>query len=297
MNGGGVVRDLFAAMRPRQWGKNLLVVVAPLVGGRLLVDGVALRLVGAFAVFVLASSATYLLNDVVDRERDAAHPVKRDRPIASGRLPVSSAVLATVVLAGVAVGGAVLLGPIGFPAIITGYLVLTGLYSVRLKHEPLFDIVVIAAGFLLRAAAGGVATSTPLSAWFLVTATFGALFVAAGKRASEHANPDITGGVTRPSLLGYSPGYLRFVWTLSATVTIAAAALWAIEVAGGEGVARPVAAQASIGPLALGILRYGLWIDRGQAEAPEHVIRRDPALILLGLFWAALVFVGSGGAA
>ena len=271
----------------------MLVVIAPLAGGRLLEPGVALRVLGAFVLFALASSAMYLLNDIVDRERDAAHPVKRSRPVASALLPVRMAATASVTLALLAVAGSVALGPVPLVTVIAVYLGATTLYSLQLKHEALWDIVLIASGFLLRAVAGGAATGTPVSAWFLLTATAGALFVAAGKRASELASVPAGAVSTRPSLAAYTPGYLRFVWTAAATVTVTATAVWGLEVAVGS--ARPVLAQVSVAPLALAVLRYGWWVDRGEAEAPEDVLRGDRSLVALGAMWAALL-LGSTGA-
>lgn len=283
---------VIAAMRPRQWVKNLLVVGAPLAGGRLLEAGVGVRVLGAFVVFSLASSATYLLNDVVDRERDAAHPRKRSRPVASGRLTVRAASATSLVLASLAIAGAVVMGPPGLVAVIVVYLAGTTLYSMALKHQALYDVVVVATGFLLRAIAGGVATATPVSTWFLVTATSGALFLAAGKRASELAAADVDEAATRPTLSGYSPGYLRFVWTVAATVTVTATAVWGLEVAVGS--ARPAIAQASVAPLSLAVLRYAWWVDRGEAESPEEVLRRDPSLLVLGGIWGLLLLASTG---
>ena len=289
---GGCMRTFVSALRPRQWGKNLLVVVAPLAGGRLLEAGVPLRVLAAFAIFAVASSAMYLLNDVADRHRDAAHPVKRNRPIASGRLSVRRAITGSVLLTSAALTGAALLGPPALVGVIAVYVGTTVLYTWRLKHEPLYDVVLIASGFLLRALAGGVVTGTPISAWFLVTATFGALFIAAGKRASEHANSTGDVGMTRPSLAAYSTGYLRFLWMLAATVTVTAAVVWGLEVATAS--ARPGLAQASVAPFTLAILRYAWWIDRAEAEAPEDVLRNDRGLLTLGATWGMLLLFSTG---
>lgn len=289
------MRTFISAMRPQQWGKNLLVVVAPLAGGRLLEPDVALRVIFAFAIFATASSAMYLLNDVADRHRDAAHPVKRDRPIASGRLTVRRAVAGSIVLSAMALSGAALLGPLTLVGVIALYIGATVIYTWRLKHEPLYDVVLVASGFLLRAIAGGVATGTTISTWFLVTATFGALFIAAGKRASEHANSTGEAGATRPSLAAYTPGYLRFLWMLAATVTVTAAAVWGLEVATAS--ARPSLAQASVAPFTLAILRYAWWIDRAEAEAPEEVLRNDRGLLALGSVWVLLLLASTGAIA
>lgn len=279
-------------MRPRQWPKNLLIVIAPLASGRLLESIVLTRTAGAVIVFAAASSAMYLLNDVVDRERDAAHDVKRHRPVASGRITVGVALASSAVLAIAALAGAAILGPPAFLAVLVTYIILTTAYSTRLKNEPLYDIVLIASGFLLRAVAGGVVVDIPLSSWFLVTSTFGALFVAAGKRASEFGNLAVDPSQTRPSLAAASATYLTAMWIITATVTITATALWTLEVA--VGAPRPGLAQASAALLSLAILRYALWIDRGLAEAPEEVLLRDRGLLVLGGAWAVLMFASTG---
>lgn len=291
-------RALLKALRPSQWGKNLLVVLAPLAAGRILEPGIVGRVVIAIVLFAAASSSMYLVNDVLDRHHDALHPVKKHRPIAAGAISVGAAIATAVLLGASAIIGSVALGPPAFTGVIAIYLVSTTLYSRWLKHEPLYDIVLVASGFLLRAIAGGIVTGTVLSSWFLLSATFAALFIAAGKRASELANMSNVGsdagpdGSTRPNLVDYSPGYLRFVWTLAATVTVAAAALWALEVA--SDAVRPGLAQASVAPFTLAILRYAWWVDRARAEAPESVVRQDPSLAVLGALWVILLVASTG---
>lgn len=284
---------LLEAMRPKQWPKNLLVLGAPLAGGRLLDAGVLAGAGVALVVFILASASVYLLNDVIDRDRDLQHPVKRHRPIARGAVSVRTAAGSSVMLALLAITGAAATGRPGLVAVIAGYLAMSSAYSRWLKHQPLIDITVIAAGFLLRAAAGGIATDTPLSTLFLITATAGALFIAAGKRSSELVRLDGGSPSTRPTLSGYSEGFLRTLVIVALTVTIVGVALWAIEVAGGS--PRPVAARSAIAPFALLLLRYAWWIDRGEAEAPEDVLRRDPLLGVLALAGLALMQFGLTG--
>jgi 4-hydroxybenzoate polyprenyltransferase len=180
-------------MRPKQWPKNL-VVFAGLIfaqkiftatGGTLVIHWIPiLRSLGAFAAFCLVSSATYLLNDVYDREADRIHPTKRNRPIASGALPVSSAVIASILLFLVGLGGSFLLSW-KLLAVLLGYLILTVAYSVRLKHVVIIDVLILAVGFVLRAFAGTVAIDVNLSVWLFLCTILLALFLALTKRRAE----------------------------------------------------------------------------------------------------------------
>jgi decaprenyl-phosphate phosphoribosyltransferase len=284
------VRAAVAAVRPRQWLKNVLVFAAPMAAGSLLDLGVLVDTLLAFAAFCLVSSATYLVNDLRDVESDRAHPTKRLRPIAAGELSASLAGALAVVL-----GGAGLL--IGFLTslslgwVLVAYLVMTLAYTVYLKDEPVIDLLVIALGFLLRAIAGGAASGIAISNWFLIVAGFGSLFMAAGKRYSElervRALREAGGdpGPVRRSLAGYTPAYLRFVWAIAASVTITAYCLWSFEVAEPTSIPWDVL---SVLPFVVGLLRYAIDIDSGHAEAPEEVVLGDRVLIATGLVWAVL---------
>ena len=291
---------VLAALRPRQWTKNALVFAAPLGAGVLLRPAVLLDTAAAFVALCLAASGSYLLNDVVDVDADRAHPAKRHRPIAAGRVSTRTAVgLALLLLvAGVALGFVV---RVELGVTVVGYLAVTTAYSLLLKREPVVELALLALGFLLRAVAGGAAADVPLSAWFLLVAAFGALFMAAGKRASELARASTVVAsdaaalppASRPSLAGYTAGYLRFVWQLAATVTVVGYCLWALQVDG-----RPSTlpwAAFSVLPFVLGVLRYAAEIDRGDAEAPEAVVLRDTVLLVLGAVWALLVGLGAYG--
>ena len=161
-----------------------------------------------------------------------------------------------------------------------------------LKHEPVVDLAVVAAGFLLRAMAGGLAAGLPLSPWFLTVASFGSLYVVAGKRYSELVILGDDGPKMRPCLQGYSASYLRSVWTIAAAVLVATYCLWAFEVSEsrGAGASAPWLAL-SVAPFVVGVLRYTLAIDRGSAGAPEDIVLRDRGLLVIGLVWLS-VFTG-----
>ncbi|MDO8307511.1 MAG: decaprenyl-phosphate phosphoribosyltransferase [Actinomycetota bacterium] len=289
---------LAVAMRPRHWLKNVLVFAAPLAAGLLLEPDVLVPSLVAFVAFCLISSATYLVNDLRDAESDRAHPTKRNRPSAAGDLPSAVAVVAAIVLAAAAFGLAAAIN-VGLLLVLLTYAVFTLAYTLVLKHEPVFELLLLAMGFLLRAIAGGVASELPISRWFLIVAGFGSLFMAAGKRYSElkRASRDHSAGEPavpmRRSLAGYTTGYLRFVWAISAAVAITAYCLWAFEVGDASSTA-PWAAW-SVLPFVAGLLRYAIDVDKGEAEAPEEVVLHDPALILTGAAWLVLFGLGAMG--
>jgi len=284
------------ALRPRQWLKNVLVFAAPLAAGSVFDVDVFFPTVGAFVAFCLISSSTYLINDLRDIKADQLHPTKRYRPIPAGELAPSVAIAISVALFLLALALSFWIRP-ELAGVIAIYFVFTLAYSLGLKHEPVIELALLSMGFLLRAIAGGVASNLAISQWFLIVAGFGSLFMAAGKRYCELAwIEDIENGhpeIRRKSLEGYTLGYLRFVWGTAASVTITAYCLWAFEV----GIAPSTLpwAQWSVLPFVLAILRYGVGIDRGQAEAPEDAVLRDRVLLALGFAWVVLFGLGALG--
>src|SRR5699024_2067954 len=163
---------LGGAVRPRQWMKNLLVFAAPFTAGGITDGAVLFSGLVAVVAFTLVASAVYLVNDVVDAAADRSHPTKCRRPIASGAVPVRVAVTVAWVLfgGGMAVG---LFAGWRLLLVLAGYVALQLGYSFGLKHQPVVDLAIVAAGFLLRAVAGGVAAGLPLSQWFLLVTAFG----------------------------------------------------------------------------------------------------------------------------
>ncbi len=279
-------------MRPRQWLKNVLVFAVPLSAGSLFHGTVGLRVGVAFVSFCLAASATYLINDTVDRAADREHPTKQFRPIAAGLLSPTLAVSAAVAL----FVAATILAWLVRPALcwtVVAYVAATLAYSLRFKHEPVIELGLLTSGFLLRAVAGGSATGTPISKWFLIVAAFGSLFMAAGKRYGELVSLGKDAGSTRRSLAGYTTSYLRFVWALAAAVTVTAYCLWAFEV-GATPASLPWAIW-SIAPFVLGLLRYAVDVDAGKADAPEDVVLGDRVLQIVGLIWLILFGLGAFG--
>jgi decaprenyl-phosphate phosphoribosyltransferase len=288
---------LMVALRPKQWTKNVLVFAAPLAAGQLFDVDVLVPSIGAFVAFCLISSATYLINDVRDAEADRNHPRKSSRPIAAGELSTTAAIITAIVLAVAAVALSFVIS-LALVGVVIAYAVFTLAYSLALKHEPVIELALLAMGFLLRAIAGGAASGLPISQWFLIVAGFGSLFMAAGKRYSELDRFERDGisdsGAKRKSLDGYTLSYLRFVWGIAAAVTMTAYALWAFDVA--ETPSSFPWAEWSVLPFVLAILRYGVSIDRGSAEAPEDTALGDKVLLILGLAWLVLFGLGALGA-
>jgi decaprenyl-phosphate phosphoribosyltransferase len=282
---------LVRAIRPRQWVKNVLVLAAPVAAGEIFTRSTAIGVAVAFGAFCLAASGVYLVNDVRDVEEDRQHPTKRRRPIAAGELPVPLALGAAVILFAAAIAVPLLVPSTGdLWVVLAVYVVVQLAYCLWLKHQAVIDLAVVSSGFLLRAVAGGVACGLELSQWFLLVAAFGSLFMVAGKRYSEkrlHAGSGL--GMTRKSLDEYSEPYLRFVWALAAALVTMAYSLWAFEIS--EKTDSPLAAV-SLAPFVIGVLRYAVDIDRGNAGEPEDIVLRDRVLQLVGLVWL-LTFVGT----
>jgi decaprenyl-phosphate phosphoribosyltransferase len=280
----GVVK----AIRPRQWVKNVLVLAAPLSaagrGHRYDYGHLAIQVAVAFVVFSLAASAVYLVNDVRDVEADREHPTKRFRPIAAGVVPEWLAYTLAVVLAVASLGLSWWLTP-NLAVVMLVYIAMQLGYCFGLKHQAVMDICIVSSAYLLRAIAGGAATDTHLSQWFLLMAAFASLFMVAGKRYAELQLAERTGAAIRKSLESYTSTYLRFVWTMSATAVVLCYGLWAFEREHGEAGWFVV----SMVPFTIAILRYAVDVDGGLAGEPEDIALRDRVLQLLALTWIATV--------
>jgi decaprenyl-phosphate phosphoribosyltransferase len=287
----GLARWLTAVVRtsrPRQWPKNLLVFAAPLAGASLgRDDGLGYALAAA-AAFGCASVAVYFVNDVADADRDRGHPRKRHRPVAAGTLPKSHA------LAIAALGGAAALAvgvlsevPLLISAV-TGYLGLSFLYSVLLKHIPVIELVFVASGFLLRVLGGAVATHVRPSVWFLVVCCLGALGVATAKRYTELSVLGAEAARHRPAMRWYRPRLLRLAQYAIGAAMIVTYLLWA----SGENAAARNWHEASAIPLAAALVRFGALTARRTARPVEDMITRDGPMLACELSWLALFVTG-----
>ena len=275
--------------RPKQWVKNLLVFAAPGAAGVLNEWTSLWRALVIFVAFCLASSGTYFWNDLLDADSDRNHPTKQHRPIASGAIPTGI---------GRGVGTVLLVAGIGLAAttrwqaalVVAGYVALTSLYSTVLKHVAVVDLMAVAAGFVLRAVAGAVATDVQMSKWFSLTTSFASLFIVAGKRYAELRDLG-EDAQTRSTLDDYSLGFLRIVLSVSCGAAMVTYCIWAFDTREAAGSTWPFY-ELSIIPMATALLRYTLILEQGHGAAPEEIFAHDRVLQILGLIWIAVFGFG-----
>lgn len=270
--------------RPRQWLKNVLVFAAPGAAGVLDQPRELAITLLTFVAFCLASSGTYFWNDVLDVAADRAHPTKSRRPIPAGELGLGAARAIGTALPIVAIVLAGLTGRWQTIVVIAMYMAITLTYSAIWKHIAVIDLVAIASGFVLRAAAGAVAVDVPMSSWFVLVTTFGSLFIVTGKRYAEARDLGEHAHGVRSTLGEYSEGFLRFVLAVSCGGALVSYCVWAFETKELAGSELPYY-ELSIVPMLTAFLRYALVLDQGQGAAPEEVFGRDRVLQVLGVAW------------
>jgi len=282
-----LLRALVVSLRPHQWTKNL-VVLAALAFSKHLFDGDAVvRAAMAFATFCGLSGAVYVVNDLVDLERDRLHPRKRARPIASGTLPVPTARAAAAVLLALGLLAAWGLGP-GFFACALSYLALNLAYSLVLKDVVILDVLAIAIGFVVRAVAGALAIGVLFSDWLLVCTILLALFLALAKRRHELATLENAAG-HRQALAEYSPYLLD---QMIAVVTASCLTAYAFYTLAPETVEkyRTERLALTIPFVIYGIFRYLYLVHRReQGGSPSDVLLTDRPLLAAVALWAAAV--------
>jgi 4-hydroxybenzoate polyprenyltransferase len=281
---------IVAAARPRQWVKNLFV-LAPLLFGRKLDEPLAIALAGAaFACFCLLSSALYIVNDLVDAEADRAHPKKRYRPIASGRLPVSTALAAAsaLFLAAAAIAAIVeTRADSRFAVEASLYTVLTLAYSFRLKRIMIVDALAIAAGFVLRVAAGAAAVAVEPSHWLIICAFILALYLAFAKRRHEMLEFPESAPRQRAVLGEYSAAWID---RMNFVLLAAAAIFYVLYTVSPDTVALVGSRRLLPGSVFVlyGLMRYSALVEtRSGAEEPGGLLLSDRPLWLAVLGWAA----------
>jgi len=286
--GRSLALDLVRSLRPAQWTKNLVVFAGLLFGRKLAEPAAVLDALAAFAVFCLLSGAVYLVNDLADRESDRQHPLKARRPIASGALPARAAAAAALALVAVALAAA---WPIGdrFFAVAIAYLGLQLLYSGPLKHIMIIDVLTIAIGFVLRAAAGAIAVQVEISHWLLVCTILLALFLGLAKRRQEIVLLAAAASNHRPILGEYSAYLLDQMIGVVTASTLIAYVFYTISPETQAKFGTPWLGLTIPFPL-YGIFRYLYLVhQRDGGGSPADLLLTDRPLLICVALWALAV--------
>jgi 4-hydroxybenzoate polyprenyltransferase len=302
-----LIYQMARTARPRQWLKNLSLFAAPVFAATLFRPSVLILSLMAFGVFCLISSAAYFINDIVDAPKDRLHPVKKNRPIASGKLSVRWAWGVALGLIFISVFISITFIGTYFTLAVIVYLIIQLLYSVYLRNVIILDSLTVATGFVIRVFAGGFATFTSLSSW-LILATVGlSLLLAFGKRRSEktilakHLNPEDAEGATRKTLRHYPDRLLDSMISMSSTYAIITYSLFTFQLSPSGSTAEGITFLPSILrspkwlmltiPLVIyGVARYLYVIyEKEDAESPERVLLSDKPLLFSIIVWGLSV--------
>lgn len=280
--------NLVISLRPGQWTKNLLVFAGLLFGHRLFEPTAVVEAIAAFIVFCALSGVVYVFNDIIDRETDRLHPLKAVRPIASGALPLPIASAAAIGIGAAALAGAIVLGW-RFAAVAVVYFALQGLYTVRLKHIVILDVLTVAIGFVLRAVAGAVAVDVEISHWLLVCTILLALFIALAKRRHEIVLLAGEAPTHRPILGEYSPYLLDQMIAVVTASTLIAYIVYTVSPETQEKFGTPWLGLTIPFPL-YGIFRYLYLVHRREGGgSPADLLLADRPLLFCVALWAAAV--------
>ena len=283
-----LVWNLVLSLRPSQWTKNLIIFAALIFGQRLLDGRSVLYALSAFAIFCALSGVVYLINDVADREADRIHPIKRFRPIASGAVPVTVALTSAAVLAAAALGAAFWLRP-AFGLLGTVYLALLALYSGPLKHVVIIDVLTIAIGFVLRAAAGAVVIDVKISHWLFFLTILLALFLVLSKRRHELVLLAAQATNHRRILEEYSPYLLDQMISVVTASTLLAYAFYTVSPETIEKFGTDRLVWTLPFPL-YGIFRYLYLVhQREGGGSPSEMLLTDRPLLTCVALWAVTV--------
>jgi len=282
-----MLKYLIKAMRPRQWTKNSFVFFALIFDKQLFHVDAFVKTLEGFLLFCLISSSVYLFNDLADIEADRKHPEKKNRPLASGRLPVNIALITAFVLAITSITLGYLLAP-AFAIIVAIYFVVNLLYSYWLKHVPILDVLIVSSGFVLRVGAGVVLiTVERFSPWLYMITTLFSLYIGLGKRRAEMNLLEKGAGEHRRVLDGYTIPLLDQYITIVSGMTIVTYSLYTFFA---ENLPETHTMMLTIPFVVYGIFRYLQLIHTGHAAgAPDEVALKDRPLQVTVLLWGLAV--------
>ncbi|MFO0587386.1 MAG: decaprenyl-phosphate phosphoribosyltransferase [Polyangiaceae bacterium] len=278
------VRGVIRTVRPQQWVKNLFVLAPVVFAKNLTHPSIITRGLGAFGIFCLLAGAVYTMNDIVDVEADRAHPVKRFRPIASGRVPINVAKVLAVVLVLAALIGSIPGGP-WFTGVVVLYFLQNVAYSFRLKKVAYVDVCLIAFGFVLRVLAGGFATKTPISGYMVACTALLALFLGFGKRRHELATA-ANAKKQREALSAYSPSVLNAALAVTGLATAATYLAYTLDPRTRAFFHTDLLWPTVVHPL-FGMARFLQLVAAGRprSESPTQEILRDTPFVVNLILW------------
>lgn len=294
--------SIFESLRPAQWIKNLSLFAAIILNGQLFNLSILIPNLLAFITFCLLSSSSYLVNDILDIDKDKQHPFKKYRVIARGDISISQAVFLVFILLFTGIGISLFVN-FSFFLVSIIFIFLQYSYSFFFKKKAVLDIIGISLFFILRAFAGEISSGYHLPIWILLTVIFLSLFIASGKRRSELVN---TGSATRTALQRYSRSLLNFYTTMFAVCTLITYSMFTFfeEKIKFQGIIHefllenfPAAIDRkwymlSIVPVIYGIMRYGQIIfEMQEGERPEKTIATDIPLLLAVMSWGLMIII------
>jgi 4-hydroxybenzoate polyprenyltransferase len=275
------------SLRPEQWTKNLIVFAALIFGQRLFDPAAVGRSLAAFFIFCALSGVVYLLNDVSDREADRLHPLKRHRPIPAGEVSLAVALGAAATIGIVALAAAFWLRP-AFGWIATSYVALFAGYSRVLKHVVILDVLTIAIGFVLRAAAGAAAIAVPMSQWLLVCTILLALFLGLSKRRHELTLLATAATGHRKILEEYSPYLLDQMIGVVTASTLVAYIIYCTSPETTDKFGTTNLVLTTPFPI-YGIFRYLYLVHQKGVGSPSEVLLSDRPLVACIVLWGLAV--------
>lgn len=299
------IYQLIRTARPRQWLKNMALFAPALILGDISEGNILYKLFNAFISFSLMSSAAYFVNDIVDAPKDALHPIKKNRPIPSGKLSVFTAWIIAFMLMATSIIYSLKYNGSFFTVILIVYILIQFLYSLLLRNIIIIDSLTVASGFVLRVIAGGIVTNISISSWLILTTIALSLLLAFGKRRSEKTilSDTKTEAETRKTLKNYPDTLLDSMITMSATFCIVAYSFFTFQVSPDSSLTNlkkflpsiiesPKWLMITIPLVIYGIARYLYVIyEKKGGESPERILLSDKPLLFTVITWITFVFL------
>jgi 4-hydroxybenzoate polyprenyltransferase len=297
--------QLIRTARPRQWLKNFALVAPAVIMGNIYDPFTISKLIDGFIAFCLISSSAYFVNDIIDAPKDSLHPIKKNRPIPSGKLKVWVAWIVAILLMISSILYSLIHGGTFFTALIIVYIIIQFIYSTFIRNIIILDSLTVASGFVIRVIAGAVITAISVSSWLILTTIALSLLLAFGKRRSEKTllSETHTEAETRKTLKNYPDNLLDSMITMSATFCIVSYSLFTFQVSPDLSVSSirrylpsvidsPKWLMFTIPLVIYGVARY-LYIiyEKKQGESPERVLLSDYPLLLTVLVWGILILL------